>query len=134
MKAFHLKAEPENPKYVLVGVPYDETETYQKGSAKAPDSFRTASESIETYSMRLVRDLEDLGFRDEGDIICPKDPEKAIEFIEARSHSVFERKVFPVFLGGEHTITLGVLKGALATYPELRIIVLDAHLDLRHEY
>jgi agmatinase len=134
MKAFHLASEPENPKYVLIGIPYDETETYQKGAAKGVESFRTASESIETYSLRLARDLEALAFKDEGDIVCPKDPEKAIEAIEARAASVFERKVFPVVLGGEHTVTLGVLKGALATYPDLRVIVLDAHLDLRHEY
>lgn len=119
--------------YVILGVPFDFTSTYRAGARFAPVAIREASQNIETYSFRTGLDVEDLKIHDLGDLDVSADVNETLKRLELVAAEIFGTEKIPVFVGGEHTITLGAVK-AYRNPKELTIISFDAHLDLRDEY
>ncbi len=121
----------EEADYVILGVPFDGTSTYRTGARLAPLAIREASLNIETYSFRSGIDLEDLKIHDLGDLHVAGEVNETLERLEKVAKELLETRKLPVFIGGEHTITLGIMRtiGRNAS-----IISFDAHLDLRNEY
>jgi agmatinase len=115
--------------FTLLGVPYDATASFRRGSRFAPEAIRWASDSIETYNPVLDRDLEAVPFVDGGDI--------RVDGMDARAMVALIRRhvgpAFPFLLGGEHTITLGGVQALTARYHDLVVLQWDAHTDLRDE-
>jgi agmatinase len=119
----------------IVGCPLDITSSYRTGSDHAPQAVREASDSIETYSPFLDRDLCDQALSDLGDIpLADGDLESSLEIIENVAVNILEKNSRGLFIGGEHTITLPIIKAMIAAYPQLVVIHADAHTDLREEY
>jgi agmatinase len=122
---------------VIMGIPYDGTSSFRPGSRFAPDSVRTASYGIETYSPVLNADIEEISCCDIGDIELSFGNKKNIlGIIENEAASVFEKGKRLISIGGEHLITLPLIS-ALANYlktTDICIIHLDAHADLRDDY
>ncbi len=123
---------PDTPRGALTmyGVPYDATSSFRPGSRLGPEAIRRASESIETYSPTLDRDLEAVRFVDAGDL-------QVEGLAPAAMVKTIRRQIspgFPFFLGGEHTLTLGAVQSLVAYHPDLTVIQWDAHADLRDEY
>lgn len=118
--------------YVVVGVPLDYTSTYRSGSRFAPNAIREASLNIESYSMRVGIDAEDLPISDIGNIHITQEAKENIERISCVISEITSSRKIPVILGGEHTITLGAVKGFKKR--NFAVINFDAHLDLRDEY
>jgi agmatinase len=118
------------PVPMITGVPYDATSSFRTGSRWGPQAIRHASESIETYSPLIDRDLEDLTFVDGGDL--------ALEGLEPPAMVRALRRHLgpglPFLLGGEHTITLGAVQALVARYDDLAVVQWDAHTDLRAAY
>ncbi len=118
------------PGPTLIGVPYDATSSFRRGSRWGPAAIRSASESIETYNPLIDRDLEQVPFVDGGDLhVEGLDPERMVRAV--RRHL---GPGVPFLLGGEHTITLGAVQALVARYHDLVVIQWDAHTDLRTEY
>lgn len=119
----------------LLGCPLDMTSTYREGTGGAPREIRRASDSLETYSPFLDRDLEDSPFSDIGDIDFANDTlEKALDRIERTVFTILGQGGRPLCLGGEHTITLPVVRALNATGKDFAVLHLDAHSDLRQSY
>ncbi|RLG81028.1 MAG: agmatinase [Thermoprotei archaeon] len=128
-------SEDRNSGYVIVGVPLDQTATYKPGARFAPTRIRDASCNIEFYAVFSERPLDNISFRDLGNVvIAPGDLERVFDSILKVAKGIFEeesiKSVF--FLGGEHTITYPILR-ALRDRID-RVVVFDAHLDLRNKY
>ena len=123
-----------NAKYAVLGVPFDATSTYRTGARFGPNAIRQASLNIETYSIRSNFDSEHLLLSDLGDLHISSDPKKTIDNLSLVTEDLFTQKKILVTLGGEHTITLGVLKGLKNKLKQTALIVFDAHLDLRKEF
>lgn len=121
----------EESNYVILGVPFDGTSTYRTGARFAPLAIREASLNIETYSFRSGIDLEDLRIHDLGDLHVTGEVEETLERLEKVARELLATRKLPVFIGGEHTVTLGVMR---AIGKNAAIISFDAHLDLRNEY
>ncbi|MGD8506962.1 MAG: agmatinase [Candidatus Bathyarchaeota archaeon] len=117
--------------YVVLGVPFDITSTYRVDARFAPLAIREASLNIETYSFRSGIDIEDLRIRDLGDLHVAGEVEETLKRLEKVTRELLASGKLPVFVGGEHTITLGVMR---AIGKDVSIISFDAHLDLRNEY
>ncbi|HLA24771.1 MAG TPA: agmatinase [bacterium] len=125
---------PAHPTAIIVGVPYDATSTFRRGSALGPQAIRWASQSIETYSPILRRDLEALPYVDRGDLeISGLSPEAMAEAVRT-SVAAVGREILPVLIGGEHTLTLGAVQALAGHHRDLCVLQLDAHTDLRDEY
>ena len=124
----------DKAKYVVFGIPFDVTSTYRTGARFGPNAIRQASQNIETYSFRTGIDVEDLPLHDLGDLHVSTSPEKTVDMLKLVVEDILAAGKMPVAIGGEHTITLGILKGLGAKARKTALVSFDAHLDLRREF
>ncbi len=129
-----LQTSFEKSKYVVVGVPFDVTSTYRTGARFGPAAIRQASLNIETFSFRTGQDIEDIPLHDVGDLHISTDPKKTVDMLKAVVEDIVDSGKIPVSIGGEHTITLGIMKGFSEKVKKTAIVSFDAHLDLRKEF
>jgi agmatinase len=119
----------------IFGVPFDGTASFRAGARFGPGAIREGSQSLETYSPFLDRDLDSLDYIDLGDIeVPPGSAKRTVEMVKDKTREIYKRDMKPMVFGGEHTISLGSLCAALEKYPDLILLQLDAHTDLREEY
>lgn len=122
-------------KTVLFGAPFDGTTSFRPGTRFGPSAIRSESFGIETYSPYCDRDLTDCAVYDGGDLELPfGNTERVLSMIEDYTEQVLSAGKRFVMLGGEHLVTLGSLRAVCRRYPDLHIIHLDAHTDLRTDY
>lgn len=124
----------EKAKYVIFGVPFDVTSTYRTGARFGPSAIRQASLNIETYSFRAGIDVEDLAIHDLGDLHVSTSPKRTVEMLNLVVADILSTKKIPVTIGGEHTITFGIIKGLGGKAKKTAVVSFDAHLDLRKEF
>lgn len=121
----------EKAKFVFLGVPFDGTVSYKPGCRFGPASIRELSMNIETVSARTGVDLEDIPIHDLGDLnVVPGDCAETLRRVEQVYGDITTSQRLPLIAGGEHTITLPIIK----TMPSVSLLVFDAHGDLRDEY
>lgn len=119
----------------ILGCPLDRTATFRKGCGAATGAIRSASDSIETYSPLLDMDLTDISFSDLGDLELHGDStETGLDKISAAVSEILTAGAKPLCLGGEHTVTLGILRALERVRSDYVVVHLDAHSDLRDEY
>ncbi|MGE9268005.1 MAG: agmatinase [Verrucomicrobiales bacterium] len=124
---------PQAP--AIFGVPYDGTTSFRPGTRNGPDALRQVSDGLETYSPELDRDLEDQPFADLGNLCVPHGaPEPVAQLAAAATREILAKNAIPVMLGGEHSITPGPVHATLERHPELAVVQLDAHADLRADF
>ena len=122
-------------KVSLLGVPYDGTCCYRPGARFGPAAVREDSYGIETYCPQLNLDLENIKFADVGSLDVPFGNAKlTIDYVEDATAVLLNNNLKPLIIGGEHSITSGIVKSVTKNYPELLIIQLDAHADLRDQW
>jgi agmatinase len=124
----------EEADYAVLGVPFDVTSTYRPGARFGPNAIRQASLNIETYSFRTGMDVEDLKLHDLGDLHISTETEKTLEKLALVIEDIIEAGKIPVTIGGEHTISLGIMKGLGVEASKTALVSFDAHLDLRNEF
>lgn len=120
----------DGAKFVVMGAPLDVTGTFRTGYRDAPTAMRTASYQLETYSHRHSFDAEDAPIHDIGDLNVGFDAYQGVKVVEDSVAQVRSSAKIPLLLGGEHTIAFGGFLGSGAD----KLVVFDAHLDLREEY
>jgi len=129
------RASEQEADAVIYGMPMDWTVSFRPGSRFGPSRIRESSIGLEEYSPHLDRHLEEIKYHDAGDLLLPfGNPQKSIDIIEGYLDELLEKGKIPVGLGGEHLVTWPVLKAMYRKYPELAVIHIDAHADLREEY
>lgn len=120
---------------VLFGVPFDGTTSFRPGTRFGPSAIRSESFGLETYSPYCNKDLADYQVFDGGDLELPfGNTARVLDIIQAYTAKLLADKKPFVMLGGEHLITLGSLRAVVKAYPDIHIIHLDAHTDLRTDY
>ena len=120
---------------VIFGVPLDGTASFRPGARFGPAAIRSDSFGLETYSPYCDRDLTECSICDAGDLELPfGNTEKVLRLTQEHTAEILAAGKRPVMLGGEHLITLGAVRAMLKQYPDLCILHLDAHTDLRDEY
>ena len=124
----------EKAKYVVFGVPFDVTSTYRTGARFGPNAIRQASQNIETYSFRAGMDAEDLSLHDLGDLHASTSPKRTVDMLKLVVADLLAAKKMPVAIGGEHMVTLGIVKGLGGKVKKTAVVSFDAHLDLRKEF
>ncbi len=119
----------------LLGVPYDGTCCFRPGARFGPSAVREDSYGIETYCPQLNLDLEDINFNDIGSLDVPLgDAKLTLDYIRDATDILLKKNLKPLIIGGEHSITSGVIKSLITNYPDLIMLQLDAHADLRDEW
>ncbi len=119
----------------LFGIPFEGTVNLRQGASLGPRDIRIASDSIESYSAKLGRDLEDLALADLGDCHVPEGPPREVLASVREEIRAFWSPAVPVvMLGGDHTATLPVVEVMASRLADLRVLQLDAHPDTREEF
>ena len=127
--------EFEPARVVLLGCPFDGTASFRRGAKFGPDAMREASDCLETYSPGLDKDLSDAALCDMGDVEFSSDDTGAVlASIQAEASAIFQAGKRPIFLGGEHLVSLPAVEAALGVSPGLAVFQWDAHADLRDDY
>ncbi|MFA5625195.1 MAG: agmatinase [Bradymonadales bacterium] len=118
----------------IFGAPFDSEVSFRTGARFGPDATRLASDGLESYSPALDLDLEDIRFCDMGNVeFCVKS-EHIAKRIDCVQREILERDSKPIMLGGDHSLTPYALRPIVEQYPNLLLIQLDAHADLRDEF
>jgi len=128
---------PDHPeaKVALIPAPLEVTTSWQKGTKEAPTEILKVSPNLEFFDEETeLEPHEILGFFTYPVPELPFDIEKALNVISNTLREALREKKFPIVIGGEHTITIGSIRALAEIYKNLKMLHLDAHLDLRDEY
>ncbi|MCQ4636222.1 agmatinase [Anaerovorax odorimutans] len=119
----------------IMGVPFDNAVSLNKGTAKAPERLRSLSVDMSDVTEDF-REIKEGILYDFGDMHPQLDWESYFSDVEEKALEVMETGGFPLFIGGDHSVTIPLQK-AFARYYEgkkIGVIHFDAHYDLCPEY
>ena len=125
--------KPQQARFHVLPVPYEKTVSYGNGTAKGPAAILEASGQLERFDGASDPGAE--GIYTWPAVDCAGPAERVLGDIAAAVGKILKLKKFPVVLGGEHTVTWGVIKGYLdAGVKDFGVVQVDAHADLRDAY
>jgi len=125
--------------YVVLPLPYDATASYGKGARRGPAAILDASTQLERFDEELLTDAGDVGILT-AEAVGPADavPADYIAAVRAAAAPLAADGKFVLGLGGEHSVTIGLVQAALtgpaAAGGPVGVLQVDAHADLRDEY
>ncbi len=129
------ESEYQDADVVIFGAPFDGTTSFRPGTRFAGKAIRSESYGIETYSPYQDRDLTAMKIFDAGELEFPfGNTIKVLEEIEDTTRKIISDHKIPVMIGGEHLVTLGSVRAVYEKHPDVHVIHLDAHTDLRTDY
>lgn len=126
----------ENSRVVILPAPYERSVSYGVGTKRGPEAILEASHFVEFYDEELDREL----YREVGIATLQpldfgkKSDDRAIQQVYESVRTFVGQGKFVVMLGGEHTISQASIAAHAEKYPNLSLLQLDAHSDLREEY
>ncbi len=120
----------------IVGVPFDGGTSYRTGSRYGPREIRNQSSLIRQYSyFQKVAPFDRLNVADVGDIDAPPvSIDRCYEAVEAGIGMIAEAGARPIVVGGDHSISLPVLRALARRHGPLALVQFDAHIDTWDEY
>ncbi|MBI1310140.1 agmatinase [bacterium] len=126
-----FKSEPGGADVTILGVPFDGTVSGRSGTRLGPRSIREQSMCLWGYNNALqVAPFKDLKVVDAGDVrVVPPDVVATHRNCELAAASVLESGSRLITLGGEHSISLPLLRAHAAKYGPLSVVQFDAHPD-----
>jgi agmatinase len=119
---------------LLQSIPYDGTSTWGKGADKAFPAFLDALENMELYDIETDSEVYKHGVHILDEIKENDSPESMCSMVYQKSNDILKTGKFPTFFGGEHSVSIGIIKAFYERYKNLTVLQLDAHADLRSEY
>ena len=127
-------ASKEDAAIYLQSIPYDGTSTWGKGADKGFDAFMDAAENMELYDIETDTEVYLKGIH----LLptAPKfdSPEEMYEYTYEYTKKLLKDHKFLTFFGGEHSISIGLIKAHYEHFEDLTIVQIDAHADLRPNY
>lgn len=121
--------------YVILPVPYEETATYGKGTQYGPAAIIAASQEVELFDDELGHEPYLAGIHTAPSLeITSSGAQAQNEIIYKSCRELVQQGKIVGMLGGEHSISYGAVRACLEKYPNLTVLQLDAHADLRDGY
>ena len=126
---------PEKAKYSIVPVAYEGTVTYGTGTKHGPAAIIAASREVETYDAATGIELADVGIYTLPEVAAvASGPEQMVNRVEEVIAGELHAGRTPIMLGGEHSLTTGAVRAYHKKFPNLSVLQIDAHVDLRDSY
>jgi agmatinase len=119
-----------------VGIPFDTATSYRTGARFGPEAIRSASALLRPYHPALEVDVPAaISVVDYGDLpVAPGDTQGTYGRIESGLRPLIDAGVFPLVLGGDHSITLAELRALARRHGPMALVQLDSHTDTWEEY
>ena len=125
--------QPDDAFFHVLPVPYEATVSYGGGTADGPRKILEASWQLETWDGKSTP--SEHGIFTHPPVDTKSQADIVMKRIADAVKNILAEKKFPVILGGEHSISNGVLDGFLnAGINDIGVVQIDAHADLRHAY
>ncbi len=124
----------ENAAVLFQSIPYDGTSTWGKGADNALEAFLEAAENMEVYDIETNSEVYKKGVYMYPPLTDMNSPEEMFKKSYESAKAMLNTEKFVTFFGGEHSISIGVIKAVYEKHPDITILQLDAHADLRKDY
>ena len=125
----------DNARVVILPVPLDRTTSYVPGTRTGPHEILVASSHMELWDEETGTDVHSIGIFTLPEMEFPfATMDEVMREIRRVATELVTRGKFPVVLGGEHSITAPVVAAMASRYPELSVLQIDAHADLRESF
>ena len=122
-------------KVVILPIPLESTISYVSGTRNGPREILVASSHMELWDEETNTDIHPIGIYTLPEMELPfDDMADLMAEIQRVVAAVIEHDKFPVFLGGEHSITAPIVAAVAEKHPGLTVLQIDAHADLRDTY
>jgi agmatinase len=120
----------------ILGIPFDGGTSYRPGARYGPREIRNQSSLIRPYNHFLkAAPFDALNIADYGDIDpAPASIETSYAIIERDIAAVIEKGVLPVAVGGDHSVTLPILRAVAGKHGPVGLVHFDSHPDTWDEY
>jgi agmatinase len=126
---------PERARFTIIPAPLEYTVCYMKGTQHGPQAILNASSEIELYDEELDCSPIDVGVYTRPALdYRGLDHATALKVSGDAVREVLLRKQIPLTLGGEHSLSAPLIAAVHEQYPDLTVVHIDAHGDLRNEY
>jgi agmatinase len=128
-------SEFESSEFVILPVPYEQTTTFKTGTKEGPQAIIHASKEVETFDEELKQEPFKVGIHTLEEVeVTMRGPEKMVEKVYKIAKELVDMNKRVVLLGGEHTVSIGLVKAESEKCENLSVLQLDAHADLRESY
>lgn len=125
----------DRARIVVVPVPYDGTTSFKSGARDGPRAIIEASYHLEDYDPELDVDVSQVGIHTAPSLEPHMEgPRHMIDRVRDAVHPFLGLGKLVALLGGEHSISTGHVQALAGYYPDLSVLYLDGHADLRNEY
>lgn len=119
---------------IVLPICYERASSYGTGSRDGPYHLLAASEQLESIDEETLIDWGQLNIHTLSPLIPPEEPAQAVEQMEAAAEKALSQGQFLLSIGGDHAISLGPISAASKIHPDMGILQIDAHLDLRDRW
>lgn len=122
-------------RFVVLPIPYDSTTSFQVGTREGPAAIIRASKQVELFDEELESEFYKVGVATL-DPLMPHmaGPQAMHDEIFAAAKKVVRDGKFLFGLGGEHSVSSGLIRAVMTRHKKLSVLHLDAHLDMRHSW
>ena len=122
--------------FAVVGVPFDTGATFRVGARFGPAGIRDNSLLLRPYNpAQEIEIFKYCSGIDYGDLaIVPRYTQESYQRIKEGAQPIFEHDVIPIYMGGDHSVSLPLLRAAKENFGPLALVHFDAHSDLWHGY
>ncbi len=122
-------------KAIIVPFGLEKTVSYGRGTKNGPREIIKASHQVELYDEELkCEPFKRIGIKTLKPFKIDKNIKKALDQVSRINQKILNNRLFPITLGGEHSITPGCIKPFVKKYKKLTLLHFDAHADLRESY
>jgi agmatinase len=118
----------------LQSIPYDGTSTWGKGADQGFQAFLDATENMELYDIETDSEVYQKGIHILPELRGFDSPEGMYQTVFKQTKSLLDSGKKLSFFGGEHSISIPIIDGFLEKHPEMTVLQIDAHADLRPQY
>ena len=122
-------------KAVVIPFGLEKTVSYGGGTKNGPKEIIKASYQVELYDEELnCEPYKKIGIKTLKPFKIDKNIKKALKKISDLNSKILDKKLFPITLGGEHSITPGCIEPFTERFKNICLLHFDAHADLRESY